>query len=106
MPRQKRTAPVIFSTHPLHPRAEAMLKGHGDLVVASAIDPVTLADEVRDAEIVIVRANLPPVLFERAKSLRAAIRHGAGLDMIPNRRTASAKSGNRSSEKIMLRDGE
>ena len=90
MPRQKRTAPVIFSTHPLHPRAEAMLKGHGDLVVASAIDPVTLADEARGADIVIVRANLPPVLFERAKKLRAAIRHGAGLDMIPMEAAARA----------------
>jgi D-3-phosphoglycerate dehydrogenase len=83
MPKKKKTAPVIFSTHPLHPQATAMLKGHGDVVVASAIDPVTLADEAREADIVIVRANLPPVLFERAKKLRAAIRHGAGLDMIP-----------------------
>ncbi len=48
-----------------------------------AIDPVTLADEARNADIVIVRAVLPPVLFERAPKLRAAIRHGAGLDMIP-----------------------
>jgi D-3-phosphoglycerate dehydrogenase len=83
MPKQKKIAPVIFSTHPLHPQATAMLKGHGEVVVASAIDPVTLADEAREADIVIVRANLPPVLFERAKKLRAAIRHGAGLDMIP-----------------------
>ncbi len=60
-----------------------MLASHGNLVVASAVDPVTLADEGRDADIVIVRANLPPVLFERAAKLRAAIRHGAGLDMIP-----------------------
>ena len=75
--------PVIFSTHPLHPRPTAMLAGHCDLVIASAIDPITLADEARDADIVIVRANLPPVLFERAPKLRAAIRHGAGLDMIP-----------------------
>lgn len=81
MPRQKK--PVIFSTHPLHPKPTEMLDRHARLVVASAVDAVTLADEVRDAEIVIVRANLPPVLFERAKKLRAAIRHGAGLDMIP-----------------------
>lgn len=68
-----------------------MLKSHGNLVVASAIDPVTLADEARDADIVIVRANLPPILFERATRLRAAIRHGAGLDMIPLE--AAAKAG-------------
>jgi len=81
MPRQKK--PVVFSTHPLHERAAALLKDHGKLIVATAIDAVTLADEARDADIVIVRANLPPVLFERARKLRAAIRHGAGLDMIP-----------------------
>lgn len=81
MPRQKK--PIIFSTHPLHLRAAALLKDHGKLTVATAIDAVTLADEARDADVVIVRANLPPVLFERAKKLRAAIRHGAGLDMIP-----------------------
>lgn len=60
-----------------------MLAAHGELVVASAIDPVTIADEAREADIVIVRANLPPILFERATRLRAAVRHGAGLDMIP-----------------------
>ena len=91
MPRRKKPVPVIFSTHPLHPEAAARLKGHGELVVASAIDPVTLADEAREADIVIVRANLPPVLFERAAKLRAAIRHGAGLDMIPME--AAAKAG-------------
>ncbi|MDQ2634270.1 MAG: dehydrogenase [Pseudomonadota bacterium] len=91
MPRAKQNVPVIFSTHELHPRAAALLEGRGSLVVASAIDPVTLADEVRGAEIVIVRANLPPVLFERAKRLRAAIRHGAGLDMVPME--AAAKAG-------------
>jgi D-3-phosphoglycerate dehydrogenase / 2-oxoglutarate reductase len=75
--------PVIFSTHPLHPRAEALLAGHGDLVVASALDAATLATEAAEADVVIVRAVLPPALFDMAKRLRAAIRHGAGLDMIP-----------------------
>ncbi|MER8376992.1 hydroxyacid dehydrogenase [Mesorhizobium sp. M1406] len=73
----------ILTTHPLHPRASAMLAGAGELVVASAIDPATLAAEARNADIVIVRAPLPPALFEGAWKLRAAIRHGAGLDMIP-----------------------
>jgi len=75
--------PKILSTHTLHPRAAAMLVGAGELVIASNVDAATLAGEARDADIVIVRAHLPPALFEGATKLRAAIRHGAGLDMIP-----------------------
>ena len=75
--------PFIFSTHTLHPRATEMLAGAGDLVVASALDAGTLTAECRDADIVIVRVPLPPELFERQRRLKAAIRHGAGLDMIP-----------------------
>lgn len=73
----------IFSTHPLHPAAEAMLKAAGDLRIASAPDPETLLQEGRGAGIVIVRAPVPPAFFEDAPALRAAIRHGAGLDMVP-----------------------
>ena len=73
----------ILSTHPLHPRATSMLAGAGRLVVASALDARTLTAEAKDADIVIVRAPLPPELFAGATELRAAIRHGAGLDMIP-----------------------
>jgi D-3-phosphoglycerate dehydrogenase len=81
--RKRENTPLIFSTHNLHPQPTGMLASHGRLIVASALDADTLAREAEDADIVIVRANLPPFLFERAKKLRAAIRHGAGLDMIP-----------------------
>ena len=60
-----------------------MLAEAGRLEVVSALAPATLAREAEDADIVIVRAPLPPMLFDRAAKLRAAIRHGAGLDMIP-----------------------
>ncbi|QDZ02834.1 hydroxyacid dehydrogenase [Nitratireductor mangrovi] len=83
--------PLVFSTHPLHPAAEARLKGVARLEIASALDFEALAREAEDADIVIVRANLPPALFDRAKRLRAAVRHGAGLDMIPVE--AATKSG-------------
>ncbi|MER9210552.1 hydroxyacid dehydrogenase [Mesorhizobium sp. M0663] len=73
----------ILSTHRLHPRAASMLTGAGELVVASALDAATLAAEARNADVIIVRAPLPAALFEGAKKLRAAIRHGAGLDMVP-----------------------
>ncbi|MER8503591.1 hydroxyacid dehydrogenase [Mesorhizobium sp. M0204] len=75
--------PKILSTHRLHPRASSMLTGAGELVVASALDAHTLAAEARDADVIIVRAPLPASLFEGARKLRAAIRHGAGLDMVP-----------------------
>lgn len=74
---------MIFSTHDIHPRAADLLRGAGDLVVASAPDPDTLRAEGRHADIIIVRAPLPADLFEAPARLRAAIRHGAGLDMIP-----------------------
>ncbi|HTN97355.1 MAG TPA: NAD(P)-dependent oxidoreductase, partial [Nordella sp.] len=51
--------------------------------IASDLTPETLAREARSADIVIVRANLPDALFASAPKLKAAIRHGAGLDMIP-----------------------
>jgi D-3-phosphoglycerate dehydrogenase len=75
--------PVIYSTHGLHPRATETLSGAGELRIASALDAGTMAREGREADIVIVRAPLPPALFDGAARLRAAIRHGAGLDMIP-----------------------
>lgn len=53
----------IFSTHRLHPDAEAMLKAASDLRVASAPDPETLLREGEGAEIVIVRAPIPPAFF-------------------------------------------
>ena len=75
--------PIVYSTHPLHPNAARRLDGHADLVIASDLTPDTLAREARPADIVIVRANLPDALFAGAPKLKAAIRHGAGLDMIP-----------------------
>ncbi|ACS59197.1 hydroxyacid dehydrogenase [Rhizobium leguminosarum] len=73
----------IFSTHPLHPAARSMLEAAGDLRVASAPDPETLLREGRGAGILVIRAPIPPAYFEDAPALRAAIRHGAGLDMVP-----------------------
>lgn len=74
---------VIYSTHTLHPRATALLETAGTLRIASAVDADTLVFESRDVDIVIVRAPLPPEIFAGNHSIRAAIRHGAGLDMIP-----------------------
>lgn len=75
--------PIVYSTHRLHPRAEAIIPEAGELQVASALDDATLIREASEASVVIVRAPIPAALFDTAPALRAAIRHGAGLDMIP-----------------------
>lgn len=83
--------PDILSTNVLHPQVAERLRTLGSLRFASAYDPDTLLAEGRNADLIIVRAPLPPALFEQAPRLRAAIRHGAGLDMIPM--TAATRAG-------------
>lgn len=60
-----------------------MLGGAGRFSVATAHDSATLAREGREADVVIVRVPVPEALFSDAPRLRAAIRHGAGMDMVP-----------------------
>ena len=75
--------PVIFSTHPLHPNVTARLAAAGTFRVASEPTAPAIMAEGLDADVLIVRAHIPPDYFAAAPRLRAAIRHGAGLDMIP-----------------------
>lgn len=74
---------TIFSTHPLHPRAAEMLASAGELRIASTPNGQAILAEGLEAEILIVRAPIPPEYFAGNDALRAAIRHGAGVDMIP-----------------------
>jgi D-3-phosphoglycerate dehydrogenase / 2-oxoglutarate reductase len=75
--------PRILSTHRLQDFAQAMIAPHADLAVAPGLDDASLVAAAREADALIVRAPLPPALFSAAPRLRAAIRHGAGLDMVP-----------------------
>jgi len=74
---------VIFSTHPLHPEITARLQAAGEYRVASAPSAAAILAEGTGAEVLVVRAPVPAAYFAAAKGLRAAVRHGAGLDMIP-----------------------
>lgn len=74
---------VIFSTHVLHPDVTARLAEAGRYRVASSPAAAVIMSEGLDAEVLIVRANIPPEYFASARRLRGAVRHGAGLDMIP-----------------------
>ncbi|MCX2720871.1 NAD(P)-dependent oxidoreductase [Roseibium salinum] len=74
---------MIFSTHPLHPEVTDALSAIGDYRVASAPSAKAISSESEGAELIVVRAPIPPEVIEREKGLRALVRHGAGLDMIP-----------------------
>lgn len=74
---------MIFSTHDLHPEVTAGLQAAGDYRVASAPTADAILAEGTGAEVLIVRAPIPPAYFAASPNLRAAVRHGAGLDMIP-----------------------
>lgn len=75
--------PIVLLTDPIHPEATESIARIAEVRVASGRDPETLSDAAREADVIVVRSNVPPALFEHATRLRAAIRHGAGVDMIP-----------------------
>lgn len=73
----------IFSTHTLHPEATEALQQLGHWRVASTPTAAAILAESEGAGLVVVRAPIPSEVITREKGLRALIRHGAGLDMIP-----------------------
>ena len=74
---------LIFSTHPLHPAVTEQLAAAAEYRVASSPTAAAILAEGTGAEVLIVRAPVPSEYFRKAGQLRAALRHGAGLDMIP-----------------------
>lgn len=75
--------PVVFATDHIHPDAARRLGEVARFAVVAWREGPDYADALAGADVVIVRNRLPAELFARAPRLRAVIRHGAGLDMIP-----------------------
>lgn len=73
----------IFSTNPLHPAVIDSLKTLGAYTEASAPTPEAILREGTKADFLIVRAPVPAEYFRANPALRAVVRHGAGLDMVP-----------------------
>jgi D-3-phosphoglycerate dehydrogenase len=73
---------TVLCTSAMHPDAVALLQTAATVRTAPDTTPDSLAAAVDDADVVIVRDPLPPAAVTGPR-LRAAIRHGAGLDMIP-----------------------
>lgn len=75
--------PRVLLTNPIDPVGERILEGVAELVHAPDAKPATLNAMVGDADLLMVRAFLPPDIFDRPQRLRGVVRHGVGLDMIP-----------------------
>ena len=73
----------VLLTNPIDPIGERILEGVAEIVRAPDAKPATLNAMVGDADILMVRAFLPPDIFDRPHRLRGVVRHGVGLDMIP-----------------------
>lgn len=77
------TRPRILLTNPIHPELLPMLEARCEVVTAPDTGAATLARLIADVDGLIVRAHLPPNIFDQAPRLRFVVRHGVGLDMIP-----------------------
>ena len=75
--------PIVLLTNPIDPAGLARLESFADVRLASGRDADTLRRESVDVDGLIVRAQLPDDIFDHAHRLRAIVRHGAGVDMIP-----------------------
>lgn len=75
--------PRVLLTNAIHPQLQPVLAEHCEVIVAPDASPATLARLIADVEGLIVRAQLAPDVFDHAPKLRAVVRHGVGLDMIP-----------------------
>jgi D-3-phosphoglycerate dehydrogenase / 2-oxoglutarate reductase len=77
--------PKVLLTNPIHPDLLPELRQHCEVVLAPDPGIATLTKFIADAEAIVVRAQLTQQLLsaQTAPKLRAIVRHGVGLDMIP-----------------------
>ncbi|UHL65226.1 hydroxyacid dehydrogenase [Paralcaligenes sp. KSB-10] len=77
--------PTVLLTNAIHPDGLSYLEQHADVIIPSNENPALLPELVRNIDGLIVRTQLPEDIFDFANRLRAVVRHGVGLDMIPVR---------------------
>ena len=82
------TRPVVLLTDHVHSAAHARLQQNARiLMIPPGLSAVQADDRLREllqqADGLIVRRPLPGDIFDTSNSLRAVVRHGAGVDFIP-----------------------
>ena len=75
--------PKVLLTNPIAREGIHILEQAAEVVLAPDTRHETLLDYVRDADALLVRAYLPPNIFDVAQRLRGVVRYAVGLDMIP-----------------------
>lgn len=75
--------PRVLLTNDIHPLLLPVLAAHCEVILAPDASPATIARLIVDVDGLIVRTQLAPDVFDNATKLRAVVRHGVGLDMIP-----------------------
>lgn len=75
--------PLVLLTDVIASNAMDKLSRHARLRVAQGTDGPALIAQARDADLIVVRHQLPDDIFEHTPRMRGAIRHGTGVDMIP-----------------------
>lgn len=75
--------PKVLLVNPIHAAGMELLQPHCDVACIRSTQPDVLRPALAEADIVIVRLRLPEDAFEHAPKLIGAIRHGAGVDLIP-----------------------
>jgi len=81
----------VLLTSPIHPKYQKELEKKVEVVVAPDTSADALRNAIRDCDGVIVRTHLPPDIFDHAPKLRAVVRHGVGLDLIPLEQATARK---------------
>jgi len=78
------TRPRILLYEPMHAAGTDLLKRHGDVVVAPAVDEPTLTGIVKDVDAIVIRANgkVGRAVMDAAPRLKVVGRHGVGLENI------------------------
>lgn len=74
---------IVLLTNPIDPDESLRLGRHAQVRVASSLDGEAFVDEVRNADVIIVRSPISASILEHARWLRGIVRHGAGVDIVP-----------------------
>ncbi len=77
------TLPLVVLTNPIDPAMQAELGRQARVRLLDDTSADAIRAAVVDADAVIVRAPLPDDVFVHGPHLVGAVRHGAGVDMIP-----------------------